>query len=124
MPSGGPVYQPTTVSYENRPSGFLAQTASVSPMKVLKRPLPQIGLLIFALLSIAAGIAMIANGAADYAETEEHKLELSEDGNNIRTAEEVDIGVVVGGVFMTIMGFCLLGLKENENFIVVVVMLK
>lgn len=119
MPSGGPVYQPTTVSYENRPSGFLAQTASVSPMKVLKRPLPQIGLLIFALLSIAAGIAMIANGAADYAETEEHKLELSEDGNNIRTAEEVDIGVVVGGVFMTIMGFCLLGLKENENFIVV-----
>lgn len=108
MPSGGPVYQPTTVSYETRPGGLLAQTASVSPLKILKKPMPQITLLIFALLSIAAGIAMIANGAADYADTEEHKEEL--DIKTSETTEGIDIGVVVGGVFLTIIGFCLIGL--------------
>lgn len=55
MPSSGPVYQPTTVSYESRP-GLLSQTGSVSPLKILKKPIPQISLLIFALFSIAAGI--------------------------------------------------------------------
>lgn len=108
MPSSGPVYQPTTVSYETRTGGLLAQTASVSPMKVLRKPIPQIALLIFSLLSIAAGIAMIANGAADYADTEEHKEELGVDTSE--TAEGFDIGVVIGGVFMTLIGFCLIGL--------------
>lgn len=52
MPQNG-VYQPTTVSYD-RPGGLLAQTAS-SPMKVLRRPMPQICVLILALVSLAAG---------------------------------------------------------------------
>ena len=56
MPAAGPVYQPTTVSYETRPGGFLSQTNSVSPLKVLKKPIPQIMLLIFALFFTAAGI--------------------------------------------------------------------
>lgn len=56
MPASGPVYQPTTVSYETRP-GLLSHTAAAaaSPMKVLKRPIPQIALLIFALFAVAAG---------------------------------------------------------------------
>lgn len=107
MPSTGPVYQPTTVSYETRSSGLLAQTASVSPMKILKKPMAQIAILVFALLSIAAGVAMIVDGAADYADTEEYKDELGLKRND--TSEGIDIGVVVGGVFITIIGFCLLG---------------
>lgn len=107
MPVSGPVYQPTTVSYESRPTGLLAQTASVSPMKVLKKPMPQIALLIFSLLSIAVGVTMIANGAADYADTEAHKDELEIDTKE--TNEGIDIGVVVGGILMTIIGFCLIG---------------
>lgn len=107
MPAGGPVYQPTTVSYESRPS-FLTQTTSVSPLKVLKRPIPQIILLTFALIAIAAGIIMIANGAADFADTEEHKNEMDIDKKE--SDEGIDIGIVIGGVFITLLGFCLLGL--------------
>jgi hypothetical protein len=52
--NSGPVYQPTT--YETRPGngGLLAQT-SVSPLKVLKKPIPQITVLVLGLLSMAAG---------------------------------------------------------------------
>lgn len=108
MPSGGPVYQPTTVSYETRPGGLLGQTSAVSPMKVLKKPMPQVALLLFALISIAAGVAMIASGAADFADSEEHKQELGIE--TVETSEGIDIGVVTGGIFMTIIGFCLIGL--------------
>uniref|UniRef100_A0A6B2ECG9 Uncharacterized protein n=1 Tax=Phlebotomus kandelakii TaxID=1109342 RepID=A0A6B2ECG9_9DIPT len=108
MPASGPVYQPTTVSYEPRPGGLLAQTTSVSPLRMLKKPLPQALLLFVALLFVAAGVTMIANGAADFEDTEEHKEELGMDAAD--TTEGVDIGVVVGGVFMTVFGFFLLGL--------------
>jgi hypothetical protein len=57
MPSNGPVYQPTT--YETRPGnaggGLLAQTTSVSPLKVLKKPIPQMTVLVLGLLAMAAG---------------------------------------------------------------------
>lgn len=78
MPGTGPVYQPTTVSYETRP-GLLAQTAATvqSPLVWLRRPLPQTLLLVCALAAIAVGIAMIVNGAADYEDTEEHRAELA-----------------------------------------------
>lgn len=79
MPGTGPVYQPTTVSYETRP-GLLAQTAASvrqSPLLWLRRPLPHTLLLVCALAAIAAGIAMIVNGAADYEDTEEHRAELA-----------------------------------------------
>lgn len=78
MPGTGPVYQPTTVSYETRP-GLLAQTAATvqSPLVWLRRPVPQTLLLVCALAAIAGGIAMIVNGAADYEDTEEHRAELA-----------------------------------------------
>lgn len=52
MPATGPVYQPTTVSYD-RPS--LSHATASSTMKILRRPMPQICVLILALMSIAAG---------------------------------------------------------------------
>lgn len=51
---------------------------------------------------------MIVNGAADYEDTEEHKKELNM--TTSETTENIDIGVVIGGVFMTILGFLCLGL--------------
>lgn len=56
MPANGPVYQPTTVSYETRPTSLLAQTTSMSPLKMFRKPIPQILLLIFSLFSIAIGM--------------------------------------------------------------------
>lgn len=55
-----------------------------------------------------AGIAMIVNGAADYEDTVKHTTEL--ELNAGETEESIDIGVVVGGVLMTIIGFLCLGL--------------
>lgn len=75
-------------------------------MKMLKKRVPQMILVGFALLSIAAGIVMISNGAVDYVATEEHK----ENETNFETREELDIGVVIAGVFAIMVGFCLLGL--------------
>lgn len=106
MPVSGPVYQPTTVSYETRP-GLLAQSSAVSPFfKMLKKPIPQVVLLVLALLSIATGVIMIANGAADLADREEHK----EFEAGFEKSEGIDIGVVVGGFFVTVFGFLLLAL--------------
>ena len=60
MPGSGPVYQPTTVSYETRPGtgaagGLLAQTTAASSMKMLRKPAAQMSVLIFGLISLAAG---------------------------------------------------------------------
>lgn len=103
MPASGPVYQPTTVSYETRP-GLLAQSSTVSPLKILKKPIPQFVLLILALIAIAVGVIMIANGVADLADTVEHNA-IPE---GIEKAEGIDIGVVIGGIIITVFGFLLL----------------
>lgn len=60
MPVIGPVYQPTTVSYEIRP-GLLSQTASASPLIFFKKPIRQIILLVFSLLAIAAGESLMVS---------------------------------------------------------------
>lgn len=52
---------------------------------------------------------MIVNGAADYELTEEQRDQHYDTGAS-ETAESIDIGVVVGGVLMTIIGFACLGL--------------
>ncbi|XP_055601304.1 uncharacterized protein LOC129750103 [Uranotaenia lowii] len=125
MPGSGPVYQPTTVSYETRPGtggggsngsgsggaggGLLAQTtAAASSMKMLRKPAAQWSVLVLGLISLAAGITMIASGSADYSDTEKHP-EAHPDGEEF-PQEEIDIGLIVAGVFVTILGFTLLGL--------------
>lgn len=111
MPGIGPVYQPTTVSYETRPGaggGMLAQTTAASSLKMLRKPAAQISVLIFGLISLAAGVAMIASGSADYSDTEQHP-EAHQNGES-SPEEQLDIGFIVTGVFITIMGFILLGL--------------
>ncbi|XP_046394625.1 uncharacterized protein LOC124162208 isoform X2 [Ischnura elegans] len=68
MPASGPVYQPTTVSYEQQsdwtPTGYLSQTVSSS--------LPSRGkclqwlVLAIGVLTFAAGLIMAVEGAIDY----------------------------------------------------------
>ncbi|KAL9695594.1 hypothetical protein quinque_014879 [Culex quinquefasciatus] len=114
MPGSGPVYQPTTVSYETRPGtgaggGLLAQTTAASSLKMLRKPAAQMAVLVFGLISLAAGIVMIASGSADYSDTEQHPETHPDDGSTT-PEEQLDIGLIVAGVFITILGFVLLGL--------------
>lgn len=55
MPIGNSVYQPTTVSYENRPGSLLSQSTASSPLQLLRKPIPQIIVLVFGVFSIALG---------------------------------------------------------------------
>lgn len=49
---------------------------------------------------------MIVSGAADYVDTEQHKEELE----LIPQTEGIDIGLIVGGVFILLLGFALAAL--------------
>lgn len=55
---------------------------------------------------LISGIVMIAGGAADYSDVEAHKEEVVPEQ---KAEEEIDIGVIIGGTFMVIIGFVLLG---------------
>jgi hypothetical protein len=56
---------------------------------------------------------MIASGSADYSDTEEHLNVLEGDAIN----EDVDIGLIIGGVFLTLLGICLMGKNmEKDHF--------
>ncbi|EAT36075.1 AAEL011820-PA [Aedes aegypti] len=65
IPKSGPEYQPTTMPYRTRPGTgaareLLAQTTAASSMKMLRKLAAQMSVLIFDLISLAAGVAMIA----------------------------------------------------------------
>lgn len=124
MPSGGgPVYQPTTVSYEPRPGGILGQSSvGDSPLKVLRKPKPQVALLVFALISLAAGVAMIASGTADFVDSNaEYVQEEEEERGTTESVEntyvELPLGVIIGGVVMTLMGFIAVGKQKSLSLI-------
>lgn len=51
---------------------------------------------------------MIVNAGADYEDAESHKTEIPID--TTETTEAIDIGLIVGGVLITIFGFVLVGL--------------
>ncbi|XP_075155870.1 uncharacterized protein LOC142229216 [Haematobia irritans] len=136
MPScGGPVYQPTTVSYEPRSNsgngsggglGFLGPASSIdSPLRIFRKPKPQVALLLFALISLAAGIAMLASGWLDWIEDQEYERQLKEQTPTTSSGEqeevtsetqteavscvEIPLGIILGGVFMTCLGIAALG---------------
>lgn len=107
MPIGNSVYQPTTVSYENRPGSLLSQTTASSPLQLLRKPIPQIIILLFGIFSVALGSAMIINAGTDYNEAEKHKGDIPI--RETENTEAIDIGLIVGGILITIFGFILLG---------------
>lgn len=55
-----------------------------------------------------AGIAMIVNASDNYEEIEEHRENIPVD--KIETNEAIDIGLIVGGILMTLFGFVLVAL--------------
>uniref|UniRef100_A0A1I8MAY7 Uncharacterized protein n=1 Tax=Musca domestica TaxID=7370 RepID=A0A1I8MAY7_MUSDO len=149
MPScGGPVYQPTTVSYEPRSSsgngsgggmGFLGPASSMgvdSPLRIFRKPKPQVALLLFALIALAAGVAMLASGYVDWIEDQEYVRQLKEQTPPVNAVEntktdsaeqqteesstsetheavnpcvEIPLGIILGGVFMTCLGLAAMG---------------
>lgn len=137
MPScGGPVYQPTTVSYEPRSGagnssggglGFLGPPSSIgidSPLRIFRKPKPQLALLLFSLVSLAAGIAMLASGATDWLESREFvrqqqqqaPVEQNSDDEISETQTEavnpcanIPLGILLGGVFMSCLGLLGMG---------------
>lgn len=54
------------------------------------------------------GIAMIVNASDNYEETEQHRENIPVD--KIETTEAIDIGLIVGGILMTLFGFVLVAL--------------
>lgn len=103
MPTNA-VYQPTTVQFEN--SGMHFQTSASSRLKsFFRKTYMQILLLIVGLLFLTTGIVLTASAAADYEDVEEFKDSIS----SPVVEEEMDIGLIILGVFFTIFGFVLLG---------------
>lgn len=61
----------------------------------------------FILISIS-GITLIINAKNDFAEIEEHRGEKPPD--LVETSEAIDIGLIIGGILLTILGFVLIAL--------------
>lgn len=58
--------------------------------------------------SFKTGAVMIVNAHDDYDETEQHRAELPID--KVETSEAIDIGLIVGGILLTLFGFILVAL--------------
>lgn len=111
MPASGPVYQPTTVSYEqqnewSRPGSYLSQTMSNS----MRGPrCIQWLLLALGIFSVSAGIIMVVEGTVDFTDTHKHELE-DEKGNIITPGSSTtDLVITITGVLLIILGILFLG---------------
>ncbi|PSN34106.1 hypothetical protein C0J52_14189 [Blattella germanica] len=111
MPASGPVYQPTTVTYE--------QQNDWTPISQLSQSLFGNGsgrtrciqwtLLVIGLLTLAAGLIMIITGSIDFRDTQEHE---EETGTTTQSEEKSagDIVIVVGGTVLLLLSVLFLGL--------------
>ncbi|XP_075230503.1 uncharacterized protein LOC142329688 [Lycorma delicatula] len=112
MPASGPVYQPTTVGYEqqnewSRPGSYLSQTVSTG----LRGPrCVQWSLLALSCFSISAGIIMVIETTVQFADTQQTSLE-DENGKKkeVEDGSTTNIVVTVAGAFLIILGIILLG---------------
>ncbi|XP_054282558.1 uncharacterized protein LOC129000807 isoform X2 [Macrosteles quadrilineatus] len=112
MPTSGPVYQPTTVSYEqqnewSRPGSYLSQTVGGGPRCV------QWVLLAIGIFSLSAGIIMVAEGTVDFTDNKQTRLE-DEHGNvapaNATGDESTgQVIITVAGGLLIVMGILLIG---------------
>lgn len=101
MPASGPVYQPTTVTYEQQsdwaPVSYLSQTVNngVNRSKCL-----QWLLLVVGLFCIAAGLIMLVEGAVDYSEVQHGKEDRDTTG---------DLAIAITGGVLTVVGIFFIG---------------
>jgi uncharacterized protein YjeT (DUF2065 family) len=111
MPASGPVYQPTTVTYEQQndwtPISNLSQ-ALFRNGSVRTRCI-QWALLILGLVALAAGLVMIIEGSVDLYDTKQHDTEVGETPDS--DAESAgDIVIVIGGVILVLLCILFFGL--------------
>ncbi|XP_049802408.1 uncharacterized protein LOC126236847 isoform X1 [Schistocerca nitens] len=101
MPASGPVYQPTTETYEQQRDwtrvSYLSQTVSngINRTKCL-----QWVTLVLGLFALAAGLIMLIEGAVDYSDTRQH--EADESGSTS------DLVIAVAGAILIVIGFVLI----------------
>lgn len=106
MPASGPVYQPTTVTYEQQsdwtPISNLSQ--SLFRNSSIRTRCIQWALLILGLTTLAAGLVMIIEGSAHLYNTKHD----TEAGGEPETAS--DIVIVIGGVVLVLLCILFFGL--------------
>ncbi|XP_067015162.1 uncharacterized protein [Anabrus simplex] len=101
MPASGPVYQPTTVTYEQQsdwtPVSYLSQTVNngVNRTKCL-----QWFLLVLGLFCLAAGLIMLVEGAVDYSSPSKNEED--------ETGTAGELAIAISGGVLTVIGVCLL----------------
>ncbi|XP_034241894.1 uncharacterized protein LOC117645684 isoform X4 [Thrips palmi] len=104
MPGSGPVYQPTTVSYEQHgPSGYLSQTVSQG---LRGARCTQWLLLILGLFSLAAGLIMVIEGAVDIGNKHQHEIDSS--NSNLPEGESTDLVILIIGAILMLIGLLML----------------
>lgn len=105
MPTNA-VYQPTTVSFENSGGSLLAQTTTSSRLKTtFRKPWMQALLLAAGLLFLALGVVLTASAFADYEDVVANEDQITD----LPHEKDVDILLIILGLFFTIFGFVLLG---------------
>lgn len=101
MPSSNPVYQPTTVSYEQQgsewPGGYLSQTVASG---FNRAQCLQWLVLVLGLFAVAAGLMMAVEGTIDYRATENVPVLESETSG--------DLTIIICGAVLLIVGVILL----------------
>jgi len=111
MPASGPVYQPTTVTYEQQsdwtPISNLSQ--SLFRNSSVRMRCIQWALLILGLIALAAGLVMIIEGSADLYDTKHHDAEAGETRESEAEAAS-DVVIVIGGVVLVLLCILFFGL--------------
>jgi hypothetical protein len=109
MPASGPVYQPTTVTYEQQsdwtPISNLSQ--SLFRSSSIRTRCIQWALLILGLITFAAGLVMVIEGSADLCNTEVDETPDSKAG------EASALVIVIGGVVLVLLGILFFGLYSR-----------
>lgn len=117
MPSGGPVYQPTTASYEEQnqwagPGGFLNQHGTLARSKII-----QWVALILGLGAVAAGLIMIIEGGMDISDTRQHDADMGGGPTPVEEqSNKADVVVIVIGVLLLLVGLGLLAFYLTLTF--------
>lgn len=110
MPASGPVYQPTTVTYEQQsdwtPISNLSQ--SLFRNSSIRTRCIQWTLLILGLITLAAGLVMIIRGSADLNDTK-HDTETGETPDSEADGSSALV-IVIGGVLLVLLCILFFGL--------------
>ena len=112
MPTSGPVYQPTTVSYEqqnewSRPGSYLSQTVSSgfrSPRCM------QWFLLAVGMFSLGAGVIMIIEGTIDFSDNQQMQFEDINGDRKQNDSSTTELVITIIGALLVIIGVLLLAI--------------